>query len=227
MPLNQAEQNHTPEQRCEIAKSIFWRVARKVVQRELKHDFEIDDENRDAIIAFVAYFTNNTSLMEQLGIDPRKGIMIIGNPGSGKSLLFRIVKECLNTPKYRPYFRYFSFYNCETPAKTYMKDGDIGLEKYTKLGCEGLSGTMDNVCLFDDLGSEEIKNNYGNKKEVMVDVIIERYEKLLSNGLITHFTSNLTPEEIESRYSTRVRSRLRQMCNMIVMGSEKDYKDRR
>ena len=209
------------------AKKIFWRVANKTAQRELNTEFVVDEENKLQVSQFVAYITGNIDVMQELNIDPRKGVLIMGNPGSGKSMLFRIAKECLKNEEYKKYFKHFNMYNTEHTGKMYMKEGDQGIEKFTKLHIAGASGEMHNVICFDDLGAEEIKNNYGNKKEVMVDIILERYDHLITHGLVTHFTTNLTMGEIEERYSTRIRSRLTQMCNIITLGGSSDYKDRR
>jgi len=42
---------------------------------------------------------------------------------------------------------------------------------------------------------------------------------------MTHITTNLNAEEIEDRYGNRVRSRLREMVNVI--GFDKNTKDKR
>lgn len=211
----------------DTAKKIFWKVANKTAQRELNTEFVVDEENKLQVSQFVAYITGNIDVMQELNIDSRKGVLIMGNPGSGKSMLFRIAKECLKNEEYKKYFKHFNMYNTEHTGKMYMKDGDQGIEKFTKLHIAGAAGEMHNVICFDDLGSEEIKNNFGNKKEVMVDIILERYDHLITHGLVTHFTTNLTMGEIEERYSTRIRSRLSQMCNIITLGGSSDYKDRR
>jgi DNA replication protein DnaC len=204
-------------------------MANKLAQKEMKAAFTLDDENRDQVTAFVAYFTGDVETAERYEMDLRKGIMIFGNPGSGKSMLFRILKACLSHDDYRRFFysKYFTAYNTEHPAKMFMKEGDAGIEKFVKPIINGFNGPMANACLFDDLGAEEVKNNFGNKKEVMAEVILQRYDHLLESGLVTHFTTNLSPDEIEGRYSTRIRSRLKQMCNVLDLGTCKEYKDRR
>jgi DNA replication protein DnaC len=214
--------------RFELAKKMFWAMAQRVAKKELKPAFVMDHENQDAVKQFVAWFTGDEATMAYYNMHPLKGIYIMGNPGSGKSMLFRIVKACLFDDEYRGFFRPFRMYTSEHVAKLFMKDGDDGIEVFTRKAVKKEYGryTLTHAC-FDDLGSEEIKNNYGNKKEVMVDVILQRYDLMLEHGLITHFTGNLTMEEIATRYSDRVSSRITHMCNVIKLGGSTNYTDRR
>lgn len=212
------------------AKLIFWNHAKKLALKEFKPVFEVDEQNVTAISKFVAYFSNDLETMEKHEVDPNKGIMIFGNPGSGKSMLFRILKECLQSKKIftcedgsqlmeKDFFLKTNFHTCEHMAKFYMLKGDPGLNIFGK-------NSTNNIC-FDDLGSEEMRCYYGNKKEVMADLINERYDLFLQIGLKSHFTTNLSPDLIEKRYSSRVRSRLKHMCNILSLGTEKNYNDRR
>jgi hypothetical protein len=47
----------------------------------------------------------------------------------------------------------------------------------------------------------------------MAEIILSRYERFTRTRCLTHFTTNLSADEIEERYGSRVRSRLREMCN--------------
>ena len=78
---------------------------------------------------------------------------------------------------------------------------------------------------FDDLGTEQQIKHFGNDCNVMVEILITRYEEFISNGSITHITTNLSASEIEKAYGNRVRSRLRQMFNLIAF--DKETKDKR
>lgn len=222
----------------EFSKQQFWNFLQRRARKELKDEFVLDEENSIAVKQFIAYFTQDRETMHNLGIDPRKGILILGNPGSGKSMLFRALRDLLNSEKRvlfgerelfpKRFFTFCNLYTCEHMAKLYMEKNEVGIYPFGKHAAQNFNGQMHlkHAC-FDDLGSEEVRNLYGNKKEVMVDIIQERYDHFIEHGLMTHFTTNLGPDDIEKRYGSRIRSRLRHMCNVIELGSGKVYKDRR
>ena len=119
---------------------------------------------------------------------------------------------------------------CEDVAKQYQKGGEPFIERYTTKSIHFYRGNANPVLYhrcFDDLGDEEAKNNYGNYREVMKDVIETRYEHFIDYGLLTHFTTNLDMDDIEKRYGSRARSRIMQMCNIIDIGTSVTAKDRR
>ena len=76
------------------------------------------------------------------------------------------------------------------------------------------------VYCFDDLGVEQNAKSYGNGCNVMAEILLDRYDQFLRHGMITHLTTNLNAEEIERLYGDRVRSRLREMFNLIYFPPE-------
>lgn len=80
---------------------------------------------------------------------------------------------------------------------------------------------------FDDLGVEPMGRNYGKDCNVMGEVLLSRYELFMQTKgkLKTHATTNLNAEELEERYGNRVRSRMRELFNLIAF--DKDVADKR
>lgn len=72
---------------------------------------------------------------------------------------------------------------------------------------------------FDDLGSEQQIKHFGNDCNVMAEILITRYEQFIDNKSITHITTNLSASEIEKLYGNRLRSRMRNMFNVISFDS--------
>lgn len=64
----------------------------------------------------------------------------------------------------------------------------------------------------DDLGEEPVCMIYGQKEEVMANVIAVRYEAWKRDGARTYVTTNLSALEIDRRYGRRILDRLREMC---------------
>ena len=50
----------------------------------------------------------------------------------------------------------------------------------------------------------------------MAEILLSRYDLFISKKLQTHITTNLSASEIEQQYGNRVRSRLRELCNLIA-----------
>lgn len=151
---------------------------------------------------------------------------MIGNPGAGKTLLFRAWGAVLQTPDGKKYFEPFSYHSCKEVADAYEENGMKGVSKWTagSVMYDGVKPKQIHA-YFDDLGAEDIVSHFGNKKEVMEGLIYDRYDRWLKFGLRTYFTTNLSMEQIRERYGERVFSRIHHMCNIIYLGAKKDSTD--
>jgi hypothetical protein len=81
-----------------------------------------------------------------------------------------------------------------------------------------------NYC-FDDLGVEPTVCHYIKECNVMGEILLSRYDLFKAKNTKTHITTNLNAEELEARYGGRVRSRLREMFNLV--GFDESLKDKR
>ena len=79
--------------------------------------------------------------------------------------------------------------------------------------------------LFDDLGVEPTGRHFGKDCNVLGEILLSRYDLFLSNNIKTHATTNLNAQELEERYGNRVRSRMRELFNLV--GFDKESKDKR
>ena len=142
----------------------------------------------------------------------------MGNVGSGKTELFKIFKAC-NFPN-----RSFGIKECRDMSEIFLNNHYKGINQYGK---GAVTPKKISHMLFDDLGAENDINYYGNKVNVMSDIIIDRYRHFVISDLKSHFTTNLQKEEIQEEYGERVMSRLKQMTNFVMLGGNKSSKDRR
>ena len=60
----------------------------------------------------------------------------------------------------------------------------------------------------------------------MAEILLSRYDQFVSRKLITHLTTNLSASEIEQLYGNRVRSRMRELFNLIAFNSSVNDKRR-
>ena len=73
---------------------------------------------------------------------------------------------------------------------------------------------------FDDLGVETTGRHFGKDCYVMGEILLSRYDLFLKRKIRTHTTTNLNAQELESRYGIRVRSRMRELFNLIAFDKE-------
>jgi len=50
----------------------------------------------------------------------------------------------------------------------------------------------------------------------MGEILLSRYDHFITNKMITHATTNLSAPELEALYGNRVRSRMREMFNLVA-----------
>lgn len=75
------------------------------------------------------------------------------------------------------------------------------------------------ICL-DDLGVESSIKFYRNECNTIGEILLHRYELWSEHRIVTHATTNLNAQELEEMYGNRVRSRLREMFNLISFDKE-------
>lgn len=180
--------------------------------------FVLDSYNTPVFDLMCMYFSRDKRF-EQMGYSLHKGICLAGIPGAGKSWLMKIFNK---NPRQCFYIR-----DCKEISLRYQKDGMEIIEEFSH-PIKAAVNDKDNyfkpqigVC-FSDLGTEDLKNSYGNKSNVIADILFERYKNNVI-GDLTHGETNLTVPQIEDFYGARIRSRFSEMFNWIVL----DGKDRR
>lgn len=196
-------QPFTPEQLINFCSDFY--------QERFGREFIIDDDNEALVNTLARYFTNSKEF-EAGSFSLNKGILIMGNVGTGKTEIMKYFqknkKACYQVLSCPEVANNFSIYREEfdkiysIPKENAMNDSTFFFQR--RMG----------RC-FDDLGTEEIKNDYGNKKNTMADIIMAIYQT--KDYRHVHITTNLNEEEIEPKYGTRVKSRLREMFNVFVL----------
>lgn len=178
--------------------------------RQLCPDFTIDDHNRQPITTVAAWLAREG----RQGMDLNKGLLLVGNVGSGKTLLMRAVRSAMQ----QAYGSQFGMRPCSEMVRAFTDGGYSDIEGWM---------TAPHVC-FDDLGTESEAVHYGKRTNLMAEVIEVRYDRLQSGRKCwTHITTNLGTDQIRERYGERAFSRLRHMTNLVDLGAGSVAKDRR
>ena len=178
--------------------------------------FKIYQEDHELILKLLAYFTNNQQACQKYAISLRKGLMLSGPVGCGKTSLMRLFNTLL-LPQYK-----YQVKPCRDISFEFNQNGYTVIHKYST---NSYSRGQHKIYCFDDLGTENHLKFYGVECNVMAEILLSRYDQFTLHGLQTHLTTNLTSMDIEEQYGKRVRSRMREMFNLLAF--EVSSKDKR
>ena len=170
-------------------------------------NFKIFEEDRDVLFKLCNYFIRDEANCQKLDIDLGKGILLTGPVGCGKTSLMKLLRHMV--PHQKPY----KIIPTRNIAFGFNHIGYKTIEDY---------GDGQYFC-FDDLGVEPIGRHYGKDCNVMGEILLSRYDLFChaerSRRIKTHATTNLNAQELEERYGNRVRSRMRQLFNLVAFDS--------
>jgi DNA replication protein DnaC len=218
---NPTEQNTSTQEQTKIIQShysykeiIVW-LEKKGIELYGNH-FKILEIDYPIIYKLIAYFLKDETTCFQYNINLNKGILLSGPIGCGKTSLMNLMKH-LATTEHK-----FFVKPCRDISFEFIQDGYQIIHKYSK---GKLYESEPKTICFDDLGTENNLKYYGNECNVMAEILLSRYDIFTSKKIQTHITTNLSATEIENVYGNRVRSRMREMFNLIAY--DKTIKDKR
>jgi energy-coupling factor transporter ATP-binding protein EcfA2 len=180
-------------------------------------NFKIYPEDYEIIFRLLVYFFKDTANAAKYNISFRKGILLTGPVGCGKTSIMTLLKSAF--PKQIRYV----VKSCRDINFEFIQKGYSVIEKYSTSSY--IEPDVPRTYCFDDLGTENNLKYYGNDCNAMAEILLSRYDQFISKKMLTHLTTYLTSSEIDNIYGLRVRSRLREMFNLIAFSS--DSKDKR
>lgn len=178
--------------------------------------FKIFEEDYPIVYKLIAYFLKDEQACLQFNLNLTKGILFSGPIGCGKTSLMNLMKY-LTPTEYK-----FSVKPCRDISFEFIQDGYQIIHRYSK---GQLYKSEPKIYCFDDLGLENNLKYYGNECNVMAEILLSRYDLYISRRIQTHITTNLSASEIENQYGNRVRSRMRELFNLIAF--ENNINDKR
>tara|TARA_B100000378_G_scaffold278000_1_gene279850 strand:- start:2613 stop:3275 length:663 start_codon:yes stop_codon:yes gene_type:complete len=172
-------------------------------------NFKIYEEDEVVLYKLCIYFIRDFEACAKLNIDPNKGILLSGPVGCGKTSLMKLLRHIV------PHQKSYELIPARNITFAFNNIGYKTIQEY---------GNSNFYC-FDDLGVETTGRHFGKDCNVMGEILLSRYDLFLQRKIRTHATTNLNAQELEERYGNRVRSRMRQLFNLIAFDS--NVKDKR
>jgi len=190
-------------------------IAQTLAEQE-DFEFDIKEYQNEIFNELIAYFGNFHQTLKIIN-PKKKGLMIVGPMGIGKTFLFKVFRS-------NPYqsFKLVSAKNISKAAKTDSTNFFESIKKWiTPNISNNFFGQKQLALMIDDLGTEDNINDFGNKTNVIQDLIEERYESFKKYKLPNLFiTTNLTKDQLIERYGARSIDRLLEMLNVYIFDSE-------
>lgn len=183
-------------------------------------NFKLEREDQQLIYDLLVYAIGDEKACKKRGIDLNKGILLTGPIGCGKTTLMLLINS------FFPSAKQFQMKSARDLSFEFEKQGYQLINRYGKPNFFLTKGNASTgIYCFDDLGVEQIQKFYGIQCNVMAEILLSRYELLRKRKILTHATTNLSASELEAQYGNRVRSRMRELFNLIAF--DKKSKDKR
>lgn len=182
--------------------------------------FVLDEHNVPLFNLLCFYFTCDEKFVEaatKMGVNNaslKKGLLLCGNYGTGKTWMMSLFRKNNR--------QVYHLEAAKPIAKAFHKDGEEAIQKYYNkvknsfFDPSHMYQEYSGLCI-DDIGREDIKNNYGNKTNVIGDIMEERYRNGCM-GELFHATTNLTVPQLEQFYGGMLVDRFRKHLNLIELG---------
>jgi len=181
-------------------------------------NFAIYSDDMVIIQKLLAYFLQDNRALTHYKLNPKKGILLSGPIGCGKTSWVTLMRSLLPEPQR------FGIQSCREVTFDFIREGYQVIQRYSTHAYSA-SDRQPRAFCFDDLGAESTLKYYGNECNVMGEILLSRYDHFIRAHMLTHATTNLSASELETYYGSRVRSRMREMFNLIAFDSR--TKDKR
>ncbi|MCU4176980.1 ATPase [Carboxylicivirga sp. N1Y90] len=179
-------------------------------QKRYGMHFKVQTKDHGVLYKLLVYAIGDKENMIRLGLNPDKGLLVVGPVGCGKTSLMYLLNNFF--PKEKRYI----IHSSREITFSFVQQGYQLISKYTTSSYQFLSNNYcPKVYCFDDVGVERPVHYFGNECNVMAEILLSRYDHFVNRKMLTHLTSNLSASELERIYGNRLRSRMREMFNLI------------
>lgn len=192
----QDEKDKLEALRLKYSAKTMYNLMQWTSENELGKKLIVNDENKKFITTLCYFFSNDGRFETELGYSFKKGLLIRGISGLGKTHLVR----CIAKNELNPVL-ILSMLEITDEVKS---EGEYEIK---------LNGNK--TIYLDDVGTEEATVNHFGTKISFFKNFIESYylRNKIYNKLI--ISTNNSFSEIEEKYGFRVRSRMKDMFNVV------------
>ncbi len=189
-------------------------------KRQFGMHFKIYPEDHALIYKLLVYAIGDRENTVKKNMDLSRGILMCGPIGCGKTALFTLINY------FFPSDKQYKIKSTREISFEFEKEGYRVISRYGKPTVHmGTNINSTGIYCFDDLGIEQPQKYFGNECNVMAEILLSRYDLFVSKRTPTHVTTNLSASELETVYGNRIRSRLREMFNLVAF--DKNSRDKR
>lgn len=178
---------------------------------ELLHQRSMQWSNDQAAVKYYLQLIDSISLW----LNRRESVrwaLFVGAPGSGKSIMAKAISNLFDFAVQQKGISFKWRGWCAFPRVLFLRASTVSADALA----DDSPWCLHPWVIIDDLGEESVNFRYfGNEIFPMVEILSRRYELQLT----TIITSNLTAEEIKSRYGARMWSRCLEMVELFNFGS--------
>lgn len=187
---------------------VFNASANKIVVEKGKDAFLIDSSNEAVISDLCDYFTGTSNKLAG-----NRGILMMGGVGNGKTTIMEAFSKnkiaCFKKIEAAEMVHYVKMKGAESWKIFLSGSYSPGLkENFHQRYCGWL---------IDDLGTEEVINDFGNRLDIIANIVFAIEKDRRKYAGMFHFTTNLGAKELQERYGARITSRLGELCNQVVL----------
>lgn len=174
----------------------------------INKNYHVDEHNYAMIVKLCHYFSNSN----ESELDRNKGILLMGGVGTGKTT---IMKAFFNNP-----LSSFRVTSARRISYDFAESGFAIVKNYAGLDTtpRNTFGQTELGLCIDDLGTDEERKHYGDKVNALTEILLNRYDSIPHR--FTHITTNLNADAIEKIYGSRIRSRMREMFNLVTFDTK-------
>lgn len=138
-----------------------------------------------------------------LSHEDRKGTILMGSKGLGKTMGLQIFYNILNAWSSNVIYK-----NVRQVQLDYKRDGLVSFEKLI---------AIDHLIL-DDCGTEDSDfSDYGNKKNIIAELLLLRYDEFQMRGKKTYISTNFDKKALLIWYGERLNDRFNEMFDFVVV----------